>query len=145
MENKKIHKIGVIGVGGRGCVAESAHLPEKGFVISAGADVNQENIDKFKEKYPEAATYTDYKELLADKEIEMVFITAPDFLHEEMAIAALEAGKHIYLEKPMAISIEGCDRILATAMRTKSKLYVGHNMRHFPVVLKMKEINFKNY
>ena len=140
METKKIHKIGVIGVGGRGCVADSAHLPEKGFVISAGADVSETAIEKFKEKYPEAATYTDYKELLADKEIEMVFITAPDFLHEEMAIAALEAGKHIYLEKPMAISIEGCDRILATAMRTKSKLYIGHNMRYFPVVLKMKEI-----
>ena len=140
MEDKKIHKIGVIGVGGRGCIADSAHLPEKGFVISAGADVSETAIEKFKEKYPEAATYTDYKELLADKEIEMVFITAPDFLHEEMAIAALEAGKHIYLEKPMAISIEGCDRILATAMRTKSKLYIGHNMRYFPVVLKMKEI-----
>lgn len=140
MENKKVYKIGVIGVWGRGSVADSAHLPEKGFVISAGADVNQDNIDKFKEKYPEAVVYNDYKDLLANKEIDMVFITAPDFLHEEMAVAALEANKHIYLEKPMAISIEGCDRILKTAMRTRSKLYIGHNMRYFPVVLKMKEI-----
>ena len=57
-----------------------------------------------------------------------------------MAIAALEAGKAVYLEKPMAITIEGCDRILETAYRTGSKLFIGHNMRHFPVVLKMKEI-----
>ena len=92
MEDKKIHKIGVIGVGGRGCIADSAHLPEKGFVISAGADVSETAIEKFKEKYPEAVTYTDYRDLLANKELEMVFITAPDFLHEEMAIAALEAG-----------------------------------------------------
>ena len=140
MEDKKTYKIGVIGVWGRGNLARYAHKPEEGFVIHAGTDVKQENIKIFQEKYPEAIIYHDYKDLLADKEIDMVFITTPDFFHEEMAVAALEAGKHIYLEKPMAISIEGCDRILKTAMRTKSKLYIGHNMRYFPVVLKMKEI-----
>jgi len=55
-------------------------------------------------------------------------------------VAALEAGKAVYLEKPMAITIEGCDRLLEAAYRTGSKLFLGHNMRHFPVINKMKEI-----
>ena len=57
-----------------------------------------------------------------------------------MASAALEAGKHVYLEKPLAITIEGCEKILRTAMNTGKKLYIGHNMRFFPIINKMKEI-----
>jgi predicted dehydrogenase len=72
--------------------------------------------------------------------MDAVFITSPDFLHEEHALAALEAGKHVYLEKPMAITIAGCDRILRAAVACKRRLYLGHNMRHMAVVLKMKEL-----
>ena len=133
-------KIGLIATGGRGVHGWQAHLPEEGVEIVAGCDIAEEARVKFMEKFPEAAFYTDYRELLKDKEIGAVFICTPDYLHEEMAVAALEAGKAVYLEKPMAITIEGCDRILRTAYETGSKLFVGHNMRHFPVVLKMKEI-----
>jgi predicted dehydrogenase len=52
----------------------------------------------------------------------------------------LKSGKAVYLEKPMAITLEGCDRILKTAYETKSKLFIGHNMRYMPFVRKMKEI-----
>jgi predicted dehydrogenase len=55
-------------------------------------------------------------------------------------VAALEAGKAVYLEKPMAITIAGCDRILKTAYKNKVKLYLGHNMRHMFFVLKMKQL-----
>jgi len=134
-------KIGVIGVGGRGNLARSAHLPEEGCKIIAGADVNDKMLEKFKENIgPDVVVTNDYKKLLKIKEIDAVFVTSPDFLHEEHALAALKAGKAVYLEKPMAITIEGCDRILKTAKQTGSKLYLGHNMRHFPVILKMKEV-----
>ena len=144
----KTHKIGIIGVYGRGRHAYKAHRPEKGFEIVMGADPFEpaprnytiENFKPFTETFPEATLVRDYKELLANKEIETVFIMSPDFCHEEQAVAALEAGKNIYLEKPLAITLEGCDRILRTAFRTKSKIFIGHNMRYFPVVLKMKEI-----
>ncbi|OGV50492.1 MAG: oxidoreductase, partial [Lentisphaerae bacterium GWF2_52_8] len=89
---------------------------------------------------PDTFITNDYRKLLKIKEIDAVFVTSPDFLHEEQALAALEAGKAVYLEKPMAITIEGCDRLLETAYKTGSKLFLGHNMRHFPVILKMKEI-----
>ncbi len=136
-------RIGVIGVCRRGTLADYAHQPGKGSKIVAGADIFPEKLEQFKARLKsdeEIRTYSDYRELLAQPDIQAVFITSPDYCHEEHAVAALEAGKAVYLEKPMAITIEGCDRILDAAYRTGSKLYLGHNMRHFPVILKMKEI-----
>ncbi len=136
----KTVKIGIIGTGGRGGHACNAHRPEEGWEVVMGADISPVARREFTEKFPDATAVEDYRELLATPELKVVFIMAPDFLHEEMAVAALEAGKAVYLEKPMAISIEGCDRILETAMRTGSKLFVGHNMRYFPSIRKMKEV-----
>lgn len=134
-------KIGVIGTGGRGTLSNIAHNPEEGSRIIAGADISEKALKDFDERISGDLFLTDdYKKLLEIDEIDAVFVTSPDFMHEEHAIAALEAGKAVYLEKPMAISIEGCDRILETAYKTGSKLYLGHNMRHFPVINQMKDI-----
>ncbi len=133
-------KLGIIGVAGRGQLAYLAHQPENGWEIAMGADPNPESVKKFNEKFPGVPVVSDYRELLKNPEIAAVFITAPDFLHEEMAVAALKAGKHVYLEKPMAITIEGCDNILRTAKETGRRIFVGHNMRYFPSILKMKEV-----
>ena len=134
-------RIGVIGAGGRGGLAGHAHHPEEGVSLVAGADVDTRALDRFRERYgPEAFVTTDYRELLKRKDIGAVFVTSPDFLHEEHAVAALQAGKHVYLEKPMAITITGCDRILRTAYEHKRKLYLGHNMRHMDVILTMKRL-----
>lgn len=136
----KTLKIGLIATGGRGRHGWSAHDPEKGELIVAGADVDPEAQKAFKEQFPDAQLFDDWRDLLKVKEIGAVFISTPDYMHEEMAIAALEAGKAVYLEKPMAITIEGCDRILEAAYRTKKKLMIGHNMRYMDFVLKMKEV-----
>lgn len=134
-------KFGIIGVGGRGGVfQDNNHLPEEGYEIIAGADIDAQALEAFGKRFPDAKTFTDYRELLNVPEIDAVFIITPDFLHEEMACAALEAGKHVYLEKPLAITVEGCEKILRTAMNTGKKLYIGHNMRFFPIINKMKEI-----
>ena len=69
-----------------------------------------------------------------------MIIATPDFLHEQQALATLERGFALYLEKPMALTIAGCDRILRAAARTRARLYVGHNMRHMPFVRKMKSL-----
>jgi predicted dehydrogenase len=134
-------KIGVIGAGGRGGLAWQAHQPEKGSRIVAGCDTSEAALAKFRERYgSEAFTTADYRALLDRSDLDAVFVTTPDFLHEEHAVAALEAGKDVYLEKPMAITIAGCDRILATAARLRRKLYLGHNMRHMAFVQKMKDL-----
>jgi predicted dehydrogenase len=113
-------KIGVIGAGGRGSLARYAHKPEEGVRIVAGADITDAALEKAKERYgPDTLVTRDYRELLARPEIAAVLVTSPDFLHEEHAAAALEAGKAVYLEKPMAITITGCDRRKITPARQR--------------------------
>ena len=135
-------RIGVIGVGGRGRLAWFTHKPEDGVYVVAGADTYDEKLEAFKERFGGKNVFAtkDYRKLLEKNDIDAVFVTSPDFMHEEHAVAALSAGKDVYLEKPMAISVEGCDRILNAAFENKRKLYVGHNMRHMSVIRKMKEL-----
>ncbi len=132
---------GIIGLGGRGGVfQDNNHLPEEGFEITAGADINPEAREAFRKRFPQAKCFDDYRELLKCDDLDAVFIITPDDLHVEMACAALEAKKHVYLEKPLAITADGCEAILRAAMKNERKLYIGHNMRCFQVIRKMKEI-----
>lgn len=130
-------RFGVIGWGLRSTLAKLAHRPAEGWEVVALADPCKAAQAKFCEE-TSGEVVADYRELF-DKNVDAIFILSPDHLHEEQAEACLEAGVAVYLEKPMAITVEGCDRILDAAQRTGTKLYVGHNMRHFPVVRKMKE------
>jgi predicted dehydrogenase len=133
--------IGVIGAGGRGGLAHHSHKPDEACRLVAAADLNDKALADFREKFgKETITSHDYRDVLARPDVQAVFITSPDYLHEEHAVAALEAGKAVYLEKPMAITTTGCDRILDVAVATGGKLYLGHNMRHMPFVQKMKEL-----
>jgi predicted dehydrogenase len=132
----KKFKIGIIGLGCRSVLATN-WLPEN-VELAAVADINPAVLSKF--DTPGVKKFKNPHELLALPEIKAVFIITQDQQHEEITIAALEAGKTVYLEKPMAITVEGCDRILEAAYKTKSKLFLGHNMRYMPFVLKMKEI-----
>ena len=133
-------RIGVIGTGGRGSLAKYAHQPAEGTAVVAGADILPAVEKPFRDFYGAEAFFTaDYKELL-NRDLDAIFVTSPDFCHEEHALATLNAGISVYLEKPMAITIAGCDRILEAARRTGAKLYLGHNMRHFASVRKMKQL-----
>jgi len=139
-ERERELRIGVIGVAGRGGLAGHAHNPDDGVRLVAGADPCQKFLDNFREKYAPDFLASDYREMIARDDIDAVFICSPDFLHEEQAVATLATGKAVYLEKPMAITVEGCDRILRTAYENNAKLYLGHNMRHMRFVLEMKRL-----
>ncbi|MCH7882306.1 MAG: Gfo/Idh/MocA family oxidoreductase [Proteobacteria bacterium] len=137
---KKELRIGVIGAAGRGELAWEAHLPEEGVSLVAATDIFDKPLQAFKDKFgPDVFITKDYQEMLARGDIDAIFVTSPDFMHEEHAVACLQAGKDVYLEKPMAITIKGCDAILETAKETGQKLFVGHNMRYSAFVIKMKE------
>jgi len=134
-------RLGVIGSGARRNLANCLHRPGEGSRLVAAADVDPEALERFRKKAGADTFVTaDYREVLARTDVDAVLVLSPDDRHEEHAVAALEARKPVYLEKPMAITIEACDRILEAAARTGTKLYVGHNMRHAPFVLKMKEL-----
>lgn len=132
-------RIGVIGWGLRRGVAQIAHRPEEGYRLVALADPSEAARAAFAETIgPDAVTVATVAELLEQK-LDAIFVLSPDWLHEEHATQCLEAGAPVYLEKPMAITVAGCDHVLETAQRTGTKLYVGHNMRQFSVIRKMKE------
>jgi predicted dehydrogenase len=133
-------RLGIIGAGKRGWLAALAHRPEQGARIVACCDLEDRALDECRRRYGAGVfTTKNYRELL-DRELDAVFVTTPDHCHEEHAVAALNAGRAVYLEKPMGITVEGCDRILAAANRSGAKLYLGHNMRHMPFVLAMKDL-----
>jgi predicted dehydrogenase len=134
-------RIGVVGAGGRGAIAEHAHRPSDGSRLVAAADLDDAVLRAMKEKYGDELFVTDdYRALLARQDVDAVIIASPDFLHEEHAVAALSAGKHVYCEKPLAITVEGCDRILAAARNHDVRLFVGHNMRYMAFVQAMKRL-----
>ena len=138
--NDKV-RIGVIGAGGRGRLARYVVTDNLGGVITALCDIDPEGFKSYADVCaPDVFTCADYRDLLARKDVDAVFVSTPDNFHEEHAIAALKAGKDVYLEKPMAITIPGCDRILRTAAKSGRKLYLGHNMRHMAFVQKLKQL-----
>lgn len=133
-------RIGVIGASGRGGLAKNWNDNARAVVV-AGADVRQVALDGFRESFGEDVfTTLDYREMLERPDVDAVAVTSPDFVHEEHAVAALQAGKHVYLEKPMAITIEGCDRIMRTQKQTGKKLMIGFNMRCMNMFRVMKDI-----
>lgn len=130
----------MIGLGLRGGLATVAHRPGDGGRIVALCDVDPEAIGRAQSWFAdEVRTASSYVDVFTD-DVDAVIVATPDHTHEEIAVAALEAGKAVYLEKPMATTVEGCDRILAAAKASRSRLYVGHNMRHFPFVLTMRDL-----
>jgi predicted dehydrogenase len=87
-----------------------------------------------------AKAYTEYRDCLADPEIDMVDICLPSDLHAPVAIAALEAGKHVLCEKPMALNVEDCDRMIAAARTHDRLLMIAQVIRFWPEYLVLKEL-----
>lgn len=134
-------RIGVIGVNGRGAMAKHWHQPDGRSIIVGGCDINPMFLSNFKnDLYPKAFITDDYRRLVKRKDIDAIAVMAPDNFHEEMAVAALEAGKHVFCEKPLSITTEGCDRILKAWKASGKHLMVGFNMRYMNFVRVMKEI-----
>lgn len=84
--------------------------------------------------------YADWREMLADKEIEAIYIATPVHLHAEQTIAAARAGKHVLCEKPMALNVEGCDRMLTACEASDVKLGVAYYRRFYPAIERVKQI-----
>ncbi|MCR5042230.1 MAG: Gfo/Idh/MocA family oxidoreductase [Clostridia bacterium] len=126
-------KIGIIGCGG---IANGKHMPalkELGDMCEMVAFcdiVEQKAVDAAKKYGAEGAkTYVDYKELLADDSIDVVHVCTPNREHSFITVDALEAGKHVYCEKPMAKSYAEAKKMYDAAERTGKKLTIGYQNR----------------
>lgn len=84
--------------------------------------------------------YSNWQQLVADEEIEAVYVATPVDLHATQAIAAAEAGRHVLCEKPMALTVADCDRMIAACEANNVKLGVAYYRHFYPVVSRIKEI-----
>ncbi|HLR11304.1 MAG TPA: Gfo/Idh/MocA family oxidoreductase [Sporosarcina sp.] len=134
-------RIGVIGAGLRGSLAKYWHEHEQSELVAL-ADISVERQDRFKKLIDndDLEVTEDYRDLLKRDDIDAIAVLSPDYLHEEHVIAALQAGKHVYAEKPLAITTEGCDRIIEAWQKSGKHLMVGFNMRYMSMYQTMKEI-----
>ncbi|MHA7984919.1 Gfo/Idh/MocA family protein [Rathayibacter sp. CAU 1779] len=138
-ENRNDLRIGVVGYGLRGSLAREAHRPGAGSTVTVVCDTGERGRADAAAAFPDAVVTNSLDVLLAS-EVDAVLVLTPDHLHATAAIPVLEAGIPVLCEKPLATSIEDCDAILETARRTGSRLYVGHNMRHLPVITLMRRL-----
>jgi len=125
-------KVAIIGCGG---IANGKHLPSlsklKEVEIVAFCDIEMEKAKNAAQKYgtKEACVYEDYKQLLKDTTIDVVHVCTPNISHAEISIAAMESGKHVMCEKPMAKTYEEAKAMVEASERTGKKLTIGYNNR----------------
>ena len=122
-------RFGLVGYGlwGRHHARAIANAP--GATLGAIACRTPETAEAARRDWPDATVELDYRALLARGDIDAVDIVVPNDLHEEIGVAALEAGKDVLLEKPLAPTLAACDRLVATSRRTGRVLSVGHELR----------------
>jgi UDP-N-acetylglucosamine 3-dehydrogenase len=133
-------KYGVIGCG---AIGQRRHIPEcianPDSKLVALADPVAERVAELGKKYG-AKHYTDYKEMLKDKDVEAVVIAGPNSLHASQSIDALNAGKHVLCEKPMATSRDDAKAMMKAADKNGKYLMIGLNQRLMPPHVRAKEI-----
>jgi len=124
-----MYKIGIIGCGK---IAQVRHIPEYAANPHAELygyfDLNPARAQEIAQKYG-GKTFASYEEMLSDPLIDAVSVCAANVVHAEITIAALRAGKHVLCEKPMAITLEECQLMVAAASESGRFLMIGHNQR----------------
>ena len=132
-------RVGVVGVGQRAAMATLANQPGTARVVAC-ADPDPRGRSDARELFgSDVAVHEAYQDLLGE-ELDAVFILTPDHVHATPALYFLAAGVAVFVDKPLATTVEDCDAVLSAAERTRSRLYVGHNLRHLPMLRRMREL-----
>lgn len=121
-------RVGLIG-GGRWGEVQRRALLSAGATLAAGLVASEESSRRLQREWA-VPVHKDLEEFLAC-DMEAVVIASPNHLHAPHSLAALSSGRHVLVEKPMAISVEDCEAMIAAAARAGLVLAVGHEMRHF--------------
>lgn len=130
--------VGIIGAGvmfGHHAAALKA-LENRARLIGV-ADLDESKLRSASARHFVPYTYTDHRKLLARDDIDIVTITTPPSAHEQLVVEALDAGKHVICEKPLAHTLEAADRIIDIASRSQGRLTVGYQHRFWPEIKKL--------
>lgn len=133
-------KIGIIGAGK---IVRVRHIPETQLnphaEVAAICDVVEERANELAQKC-NCKAYFDYRQMVLDQDLDAVIVAATNTTHAEMTVAALNAGKHVLCEKPMATTLEEAQNMLNAAKSSGKQLMIAHNQRLEPAHIKAREI-----
>lgn len=138
-QNNKELKLALIGCGSLGRVHAECVSKIKGASFMAYADINQAAADKALADFGGSYATTDIRKVFDDPEIDAVYICTLHDSHAPLAIEAANAGKHIFIEKPLALNIEACEEVAATVEKTGVVLMPAFKMRYYPLIKKARE------
>ena len=136
---KKVN-VGIIGSGLISSLHAAAYEGDPRARLYAVCDLDEQLVTARKEEWGAEKAFTDYRELLADPEVDAVEILTPHKLHERMVIEALDAKKHVALQKPMTVSLESADRMVAHARRSDLVFKVTDNYVFYPPIALAKKM-----
>ncbi|MCL5105460.1 MAG: Gfo/Idh/MocA family oxidoreductase [Armatimonadetes bacterium] len=127
-------RVGVVGAGKFGVMHLDA-FTQLGYTgaaeLAAIAEANPARAGELRAQY-DCPVYTDYREMIEKADIDAVTVATPDHLHREIAVAAARAGKHVLVEKPLDVTIEGCDEMVQAAKDSNVLLQVDFHKRYDP-------------
>jgi len=133
--------LGLIGTGG---ISQSQHLPNlmraPHVYLKTVCDKNEELLARMREKYRVPNATAEVDDLLADPEIEGVVVATREDMQAKLTIRALAAGKHVYVEKPLAATVEECEEVVEAQRRAGKFVVVGFNRRQAPSYLRAREL-----
>ena len=139
-DEQPLVRIGVVGLGywGPNLARNFAAIPgcELAWLCDADADAR----DKLARAFPAARTTAELSELLADEQLDAVVLATPVPTHAELAVAVARAGKHCFVEKPLATTAADAERAVAAAEQAGRLLMVGHLLEYHPAVARLKEL-----
>ncbi len=145
-------RVGITGFGFMGQTHYKCWKAVEGADVVAVCDVNPNIVEDTKRAvgnigdteqaidFSSLQLYTDFEEMLKSGELDAVSITLPTSLHADFSIKALASGVNVFCEKPMALNVEDCERMIAEAGRSGKVLQIGHCVRFWPEYAKAKQI-----
>jgi predicted dehydrogenase len=132
------------GLVGCGDIAEKRVAPalrgSPGSTLAAVARAQADKAADFAARHGAGRSYADWRDLVRDDGIDAVYVATPVRLHAEQAVAAAEAGKHVLVEKPMALDPASCERMIAAARSHGVRLGVAYYRHHYPLVRRLRAL-----
>jgi predicted dehydrogenase len=138
-------RVGIAGIGFMGMVHYLSYQKLRGVKVAALCESNEKRLQgdwrDIRGNFGPpgqmmdlkgVATYTSIDEMLANESLDLIDVTLPPALHADVVVKALRSGKHVFCEKPMALNVRDCDRMMAVSRQAKKLLFIGHVLPFFP-------------
>jgi len=138
--DEQLVKVGIVGAKFAGRLHAEAYNRCPNVKVVAVADIDEDALSSFQEDFKIETTYSNYHEMLARDDIQLVSVCVPNFLHKEVTLAAAEQGKHIVCEKPLATSVDDAEAMVQAASKHQVELMYAEDWIFAPALARAVEI-----